>query len=169
MAGKVSGDARGVRFPVWWVLGIAAVALLAFTGRGLWAQADNGTVVVYKSPTCGCCSLWVDHLRANGFRVETHDVANLDAVRRQAGVPARLGSCHTARVGGYVIEGHVPAAEIRRLLQSRPRVDGLAVPGMPIGSPGMEMGGRIDAYDVLAFNRAGETTVFARYPQAPAR
>lgn len=151
--------------PLAWAVGLFAAVLIAFASSGLRARPAPETVIVYKTPTCGCCSLWVDHLRENGFQVEVHDVRDTTALRRREGVPSRLGSCHTAKVGGYAIEGHVPAAEIKRLLRGRPRVDGLAVPGMPIGSPGMEMGSRQDAYDVLAFNRAGETTVFARYPQ----
>jgi len=156
---------RRLATPLPWVLGLVAAVLIAFASNGPWARASTTAVVVYKTPTCGCCSLWVDHLRENGFVVEVHDVRDTTPMRRREGVPARLGSCHTATVGGYAIEGHVPAAEIKRLLRERPRVDGLAVPGMPIGSPGMEMGSRQDAYEVLAFNSAGDTTVFARYPQ----
>lgn len=120
-------------------------------------------VVVYKSPTCGCCKEWVRHLQANGFSVTTHDVANLLPYKTTNGVPITLESCHTAKVGGYVIEGHVPANDIKRLLKERPPVVGLAVPGMPNGSPGMEQGGRKDRYDVLTFDKQGKTGVYAQY------
>ena len=126
------------------------------------ATAVAGEVVVYKSPSCGCCTKWVDHLRANGFMVTTHEVADVNAVKERVGLPHGLGSCHTAQVDGYVIEGHVPAADIRRLLDERPAVAGLAVPGMPTGSPGME-GPYRDSYDVLAFDRQGATHVFAHH------
>jgi len=123
------------------------------------------TVVVYKTATCGCCKAWVDHVRAHGFTVEAHDVSRekLDAIGREAGVTRELGSCHTAKVGGYAIEGHVPASDIARLLRERPAVAGLAVPGMPVGSPGMEVGNQRDPYEVVAFTKDGRRSVFARY------
>jgi hypothetical protein len=108
-------------------------------------------VVVYRSPSCGCCGKWIEHLEANGFEVESHSLPDVRPVKRAKGVPAELGSCHTALVEGYVIEGHVPAEDIRRLLQERPPVLGLAVPEMPVGSPGME-GPNPEPYDVLAFD-----------------
>ncbi|MGI9174356.1 MAG: DUF411 domain-containing protein [Rhodothermales bacterium] len=121
-------------------------------------------VTVYKSPTCGCCSLWVDHLRENGFEAKTIDMPDVRPMKEQFGLPSDLGSCHTAVVDGYVIEGHVPAEDVKRLLAERPDVTGLAVPGMPIGSPGMEVEGRpADAYDVIAFTKGGERTVFASH------
>jgi hypothetical protein len=119
-------------------------------------------VTVHKLSTCGCCELWVEHLRAAGFEVTTRSVNDLDPVRTRLGVPGNLASCHTAVVDRYAIEGHVPAAEIRRLLRERPEVAGLAVPGMVLGSPGME-GRRRDPYEVLAFDRSGATRVYARY------
>ena len=126
--------------------------------------AETLLVTVYKTPTCGCCRAWVDHLRDSGFRVETVDRVDLTMVKSANGVPERLASCHTATVGGYVVEGHVPAEDIRRLLRERPAVAGLAVPGMPVGSPGMEVPGtRADRYDVLSFDRAGVTSVFASH------
>ena len=118
-------------------------------------------VVVYKTPTCGCCKAWVDHLRANGFDVVERDSADLAPVKVAHGVPGALESCHTAVVDGYVIEGHVPADLVAKLLAERPEVAGLAVPGMPAGSPGME-GPYKEAYDVLAFQKDGRTTVYAR-------
>lgn len=118
---------------------------------------------VWKSPTCGCCSDWLTHMAAAGFVATAHDTGN-NAARARLGMPAKLGSCHTARVAGYVLEGHVPAGDVRRLLRERPEAVGLAVPGMPIGSPGMEQdGSHRDAYDVLLVRRDGQTNVFARY------
>ena len=125
--------------------------------------SQSPEVLVYKTPTCGCCTHWIAHLRAAGFGVRAVDLDDLSAIRREWRVPPRLASCHTAKVGGYVVEGHVPATDIRRLLAQRPRVDGLSVPGMPIGSPGMEQGATVAPFDVLAFNAAGETQVFARH------
>ena len=118
-------------------------------------------VVVYKSPTCGCCSKWVDHMTAAGFKVIAHDTSNMQAVKTKLGVPDAMASCHTSVVNGYVIEGHVPAADIQRLLRDKPKVAGLAVPGMVTGSPGME-GSRSDPYNVMAFGD-GKTSVFARH------
>jgi hypothetical protein len=145
------------------LLGVMAASLVVTGARVLAAQADLPEVVVYKTPTCGCCSKWVAHLRAAGFKVRTTDLEDLGAIRRDWKVPPKLASCHTAKVGGYVIEGHVPAADIRRLLETKPRVDGLSVPGMPVGSPGMEQGNEVEPYDVLSFNAAGETSVFASH------
>jgi len=120
-------------------------------------------VQVWKSPTCGCCGAWVTHMRQAGFAVELHEVQDIDASRRLLGMPAVYGSCHTARVGGYLLEGHVPAAEVKRLLAMKPVAIGLAVPGMPAGSPGMEMGAQRDAYEVLLVEKSGAARVFARY------
>lgn len=132
-----------------------------------WARPDGNAVLVdvWKSPTCGCCKDWVTHLESNGFKVRTHDDGNT-AVRQRLGMPVRLGSCHTASVGGYAIEGHVPAREIQRLLKDRPTAIGLAVPAMPIGSPGMDgpaYGQRKDPYDVLLVAKDGSTTPYQRY------
>ena len=129
------------------------------------AQKDGGlpVVKVWKSPTCGCCTKWVEHMRAAGFRVEAEDVNNIGMIKRLAGIPPRLESCHTAIVAGYRIEGHVPAANVKRLLKERPAVVGLAVPGMVTGSPGMESPtGEKEPYDVLAFGRDG-VKPFSRY------
>ncbi|WP_217495397.1 DUF411 domain-containing protein [Halofilum ochraceum] len=122
-------------------------------------------MTVYKTATCGCCSAWVEHVRQAGFDVEAIDVerARLIEYKREAGLDQRLASCHTARIDGYVIEGHVPAADIRRLLEERPDVAGLAVPGMPVGSPGMEYGDRVDPYRVIAFDEQGGMRIFAEY------
>jgi hypothetical protein len=125
--------------------------------------AEGPLVVVHLSPTCGCCADWVEHIESAGFATRVHLEANPAAVRRMLGVPEVLGSCHTALVDGYLIEGHVPADDIKRLLEERPDARGLAVPAMPIGSPGMEMGDRRDAYDVLLFD-AERARVFTHYP-----
>lgn len=127
--------------------------------------SDSARVAtVYKTPTCGCCQAWVDHLTASGFRVTTVDRQDLAPIKAEHGVGEHLASCHTALIGGYVVEGHVPAADIVRLLKERPAVAGIAVPGMPSGSPGMEMPGvPADRYDVLSFDRTGATRVFASH------
>jgi hypothetical protein len=127
------------------------------------AGAELPRVVVYKSPTCGCCELWVRHMRRFGFQVEAHDVQDLGAVKAEAGIPYGLGSCHTARVGKYFIEGHVPAEDVKRLLFEKPVARGLTVPGMPVGSPGMEQGNRREPYEVLLVAKDGSTTVYAHH------
>ena len=119
------------------------------------------TMTVYKSPTCGCCKNWIEHVKSAGFAVEVHDLDDLGEIKDEAGVPDRARSCHTAIVDGYAIEGHVPAETIKRLLEERPKVAGLAVPGMPVGSPGMEVPGQAaDRYDIVAFDRTGALTVY---------
>ncbi|HXH05048.1 MAG TPA: DUF411 domain-containing protein [Vicinamibacterales bacterium] len=118
-------------------------------------------VTLYRVASCQCCGRWADHLRANGFEVTVHVVENRDDAPPRARVPEALRSCHTATVGGYIVEGHVPADVIEELLRRRPRVDGLAVPGMPLGSPGMESP-TPEPYEVIAFDAAGRTSVFAR-------
>ena len=126
------------------------------------AMAATPVINVYKSATCGCCEAWVKHLRDNGFKVEPHDVANPSDTREKMGMPDKFGSCHTAVVDGYAIEGHVPAADIKRLLASKPKAKGLAAPGMPLGSPGME-GPRRDAYDVYLVLPDGSARVYQHY------
>lgn len=126
------------------------------------ALAGRDLIEVYKSQTCGCCKKWIEHLRASGFDVKAHDVDDIAMSRAKLGVPQALGSCHTGSVGGYLIEGHVPARDIQRLLRERPMAVGLAVPGMPRGSPGMEAGTR-DPYEVLLFQPDGRYSVYQRY------
>ncbi|MDZ7811590.1 MAG: DUF411 domain-containing protein [Ideonella sp.] len=141
---------------------LAAPTMLRAQAR---AQSPATRVEVWKSPSCGCCQDWITHLEAHGFSVKVHDVGNA-AARARLKVPEQLGSCHTAWVGGYAIEGHVPATDIRRLLKERPDAIGLTVPGMPIGSPGMdgpEYGQRRDPYDVLLIGQDGRTQVFSSY------
>ena len=147
-----------------WAAG-AAVLVAGGVAFGVLAgtpEARGTEVRVVKSPTCGCCNAWADHLEEEGFAVEREDRQDMAVVKREMGVPADLSSCHTAVVDGYVIEGHVPASAIERLLEERPDVAGLAVPGMPIGSPGME-GARADRYEVIAFDGEGNRRVFARF------
>lgn len=151
------------------VLLLAALTAGSLTLLVPRSLADDNAVTVNKTPWCGCCNDWVAHLREAGFDVTVHEHEDLTPIRQQLGVPLSLGSCHTAEVAGYAIEGHVPAADIRRLLEERPAgVQGLSVPGMPVGSPGMEMGDRRDPYDVVAFGEAGQE-VFTEYrpQQAP--
>lgn len=126
------------------------------------AALGEPTLVVYKTPTCGCCKGWVKSMESAGFKVEVHDLPDLASVKRAAGVPDSLQACHTARIGGYVVEGHVPAADIRRLLAERPDIAGIATPGMPMGSPGME-GAYADHYDVMTFGGNGRSTVYASH------
>jgi hypothetical protein len=140
----------------------AVLACALFT-RVLLAQSQP-TMTVQRDPGCGCCLNWVTHLQKAGFKVLVTESPVMDAVKDQRGVPKPVRSCHTGVVNGYVIEGHVPAADIQRLLKDRPAVVGLAVPGMPTGSPGMEVSnGRVQPYDVIAFDKAGKTTVFASH------
>jgi len=126
------------------------------------ASAAKPAASVFKLVGCGCCDLWAQHLRNNGFAVSVQALPDLAPVRKKYGIPGDFDTCHTALVEGYAIEGHVPAADIHRLLKSKLKVAGLAVPGMPAGSPGME-GSRRDPYDVLAFDRSGATQIYARY------
>ena len=140
----------------------ALVTTLTLAGVAATAQGPSPTMVVYKTPTCGCCTKWVEHLQAAGFKVETQHRDDLSGVRQQQKVPAAVTSCHTALVGSYVVEGHVPAADVKKLLSEKPAVKGIGVPGMPMGSPGME-GPNPQKYDTLAFTADGKTSVFARH------
>lgn len=143
------------------LLAAALCGFLLFT-PSFGASAQK--MVVYKTRTCGCCGKWVEHMKANGFDVEVNDVPSTADYRRKYGVPEELRSCHTAVVNGYAIEGHVPAADVQRLLKSNAKVKGISAPGMPIGSPGMEQGPRQDAYDVVQFTAAGTKSVFQSHP-----
>lgn len=142
---------------------IALIASLVLFARSSRAQSSGPLISVFKTPTCSCCGNWVEHLKANGFAVKVQDVDSTAAYRKRYRVPQGMESCHTAVVNGYAIEGHVPATDIKRLLKERPKLLGLAVPGMPLGSPGME-GARNDAYSVLGFDERGHTSVYSRYP-----
>jgi hypothetical protein len=148
------------------MLGFIGAGATVFTASSLPAQTAPVAITVSKDPNCGCCTGWVDHLRKAGFSVSVVDTDALPAIKARLGVPGDLASCHTAEASGYVIEGHVPADAIARLLREAPRGRGLAVAGMPVGSPGME-GGAPEAYDVVLFD--GERrTVFGRYLGAAA-
>lgn len=138
-----------------------ALTLVMLSASAAFAQGAP-KVEVFKSPSCGCCGGWVEHMRQNGFQVTTHDVADVPAERKKLGMPERLGSCHSAKVAGYVIEGHVPAADIRRLLKEKPKAIGLAVPGMVPGSPGMEAAKPMP-YATLLVAGDGTTRVFASH------
>jgi hypothetical protein len=143
-------------------------AILAGLLLGLAAcakdPAPTGPVIeVWKDPSCSCCAKWMDHLRANGFSVVVHEERKLNPLKSQLGIPQELWSCHTAKAAGYAIEGHVPAEDIKRLLAEKPTAKGLAVPNMPIGSPGMEMENRRDPYDVMLFGAAAQPSVWAHH------
>jgi hypothetical protein len=150
-----------------------AVAAIALSGLGLGVAAQQKPapaaaapkVTVYKTSSCGCCRLWVDHMKASGFDVQAMDVSAADvrAVSKAAGLPEDGTSCHTAKIGNYVVEGHVPASDVKRMLKEKPAIAGIAAPGMPMGSPGMEQGGAKEAYDVVAFTKDGKMTVYAKH------
>ena len=144
----------------------AGVAIASLGVRQLLGQAAEGptAITVYKSASCDCCAKWVDHLRASGFAPGVHDEEDMDAIKDEMGVPKGVRSCHTALVERYLVEGHVPATDLRRLLKERPAVAGLAVPGMPKSTPGMAMPGDTpEPYEVLAFARDGKTTLYAKH------
>lgn len=124
--------------------------------------AASELVEVYKNPSCGCCGKWVEHMQKAGFTVRVHEVTDLAPIREKLGMPERYASCHTARVGGYLVEGHVPAADVKRLLKEKPKAIGIAVPGMPPGSPGMESPHPV-AYNTLLVHSASESTIFAKH------
>lgn len=137
--------------------------MIALSGFVTVAQAKTSDVTVYASPTCGCCHEWVKHLQSNGFTVKTQMMDDVSVIKNKFQVPGKLQSCHTAIVGGYVVEGHVPATAIKKLLATKPAVKGLAVPGMPIGSPGMEQGNMKEAYNVMSFTDKGKESVFMKF------
>jgi hypothetical protein len=142
---------------------VFAAALLATLGAAaVPAPAAPPSIVVYKSPSCGCCKAWMEYLTQQGFKVTGKDLDDVQPMKDEVGLPAKLASCHTAIVDGYVIEGHVPAADIQRLLKERPKVVGLSAPGMPPSSPGMDQPGKIP-FDVRAFDARGQTAVYARH------
>lgn len=160
---KTSIDTVSRRFALRLPLALAGAVVLSQPLRAL-ALSDQNQITVWKNASCGCCHEWVAHLRKNGFEVAAHDVEDTAPIRQKFGLPAKFGSCHTARLGNYVVEGHVPTQELRRLLREKPKALGLAVPGMPMGSPGMEMGNTRDAYDVLLVLADGSSRVYQSYP-----
>ena len=143
---------------------MALLSTLLFSATPVVAEEPLAEITVWHSPTCGCCTKWIHHLEQAGFPVRSHAQHDVAMIKHRLGLPNDLASCHTGMVDGYVIEGHVPAEDIKRLLKERPFVRGLSVPGMPIGSPGMEMGDRVDPYEVLSFDEDGKTEVFSRHP-----
>ncbi len=150
--------------PAFYALLIVPVALFVLSSLRL--RAAENEITVYKVPTCGCCTKWVDHLKENGFQVTVHDVESTDEYSTRYGVPEAARSCHIGVVAGYAVEGHVPAAEILRLLKERPKAKGLAVPGMPIGSPGMDFpGGPPGEYTVVLIGEDGKLIDYQQYPR----
>lgn len=143
--------------------GAAAVIAVAGPARLAAALVPPTLVTVHKDASCGCCEKWVSHMRASGFNVVVRDEADIDGVKDQLGVPKGVRSCHTALVGGYLVEGHVPASDVKRLLATRAKLVGLAVPGMVTGSPGMEGPGGAKRYEVLSFDSRGRTKLYARH------
>lgn len=141
----------------------AALGPMALAAVPAFAAGALPTVEVFKNPSCGCCGAWVDHLKAAGFEVKVTMVDDTSVARKKYGLPDRFGSCHTAVVAGYVVEGHVPAADVKKLLAMKPVAIGIAGPGMPVGSPGMEMGSRKDPYQVLLVDKQGRERVFSSY------
>ena len=142
----------------------AVLAAAVFAQPEPSAQQKPQTVMVFKTATCGCCSKWVDHMKAAGFELKVQDVEDIAAVKERLGVAPEISSCHTSQVDGYVLEGHVPASAVQRLLKERPKVTGLAVPGMPMGSPGMEVpSGQKDAYAVIAFGGGQPSRVYEKH------
>ena len=144
--------------------GVTVVLVGAMVFWSAQPASAKPTITVYKTATCGCCEGWIEHLRKEGYEVIAEDVDNLAAIKTELGVGPHLSSCHTALIDGYIVEGHVPAADIDRLLAERPEIAGLSAPGMPAGSPGMKVPGRpADPFDVLAFDHLGKTTVYAKH------
>jgi hypothetical protein len=145
---------------------IFAIFVASLLAAPAFAAAEVAPPIeVWKSATCRCCGNWVKHLEANGFAVTVHasDPSTLDRIKRQAGIGEKYASCHTAKIDGYVIEGHVPAPDIKRLVAERPDAVGLTVPGMPVGSPGMEQGSETEPYDVLMLKKDGTAEIFSRH------
>ena len=159
-----------VRRSVWWLtvlLVIPGQCLADDTAAAAMSAAPQ--ISVYRDASCGCCSKWVQHLRRHGFSIDDHVVTDMQSVKSRYQVPPHLASCHTAVIDGYVIEGHVPADDILSLIRERPAVAGLSVPGMPAGSPGMEMPGRSDPYAVYSFGRDGSAEIYDLYPATGAQ
>ena len=141
---------------------VISIVLLGIAGLFTFQSQAAPKLVVYKNAACGCCGDWIEHMKASGYTVEVHDVEDLNSIKAQHSVTGNLASCHTAIIDGYVIEGHVPAEDVTRMLAERPAILGLAVPGMPIGAPGMEQGSPADyqAYNVVTFDGSGSTSVY---------
>lgn len=143
-------------------LAIRAAVFFALLTPAAWAAGALPTVQVYKSPTCGCCGKWVEHMKTNGFKVVTHETNDVTPYKQRLGVPLGMGSCHTAEVSGYLVEGHVPADDVKRLLAEKPKAKGLVSPGMPQSAPGMDMPGK-QPYEIFLVRQDGSTTSFAHH------
>lgn len=145
------------------------LVLMAVPASACAKPAKMPQLTIYKSPSCGCCGAWVDHIKGSGFKTVINEMDDVAPVAKKLGVPGSMRSCHTAVLDGYFIEGHVPAADIRKLLREGPKARGIAVPGMPIGSPGMEQGDRRDAYDTMLVLNDGSAQVFAQHNRSPGK
>lgn len=164
---------RAIRLLTGWIVGLVVSAGMVLGGVSsatalptavqLAQSPQMPQITVYRDPNCRCCEGWMEHLTAQGFQPEMISTPDIDAIKQQYGVPQSLSSCHTALIDSYVIEGHVPASDIQRLLSERPDLRGITVPGMPVGTPGMEMGNRQDDFAVLGFDQRGNTAEFNRY------
>ena len=142
---------------------LLSIAMISFNPNNqVFADNTLPEITVYKTPTCGCCSKWVSHLESNGFKVNAINQRDLSSLKQQLGISPSLQACHTAKIGNYFVEGHVPASDIKKMLATKPDIQGITVPGMPMGSPGME-GARKDNYDVLAINKDTSVTIFNSY------
>jgi hypothetical protein len=165
-------DSRPVRpFKLGTIGALVAIALVLVLSGGISfgisvagaIAATTPTITVYRDPSCSCCEGWINHLSAQGFRLETIETPDVEPLKQQYGIPTELQSCHTATVDGYVLEGHVPVEDIKRMLADHPAIVGLAVPGMPVGTPGMESDDQHDSFNVMTFDQQGTTTVFNEY------
>ena len=147
------------------ILMVCVLLSLSFSikAEGQVKTVEPIVIEVYRSPSCGCCSKWIAHLKENQFDVKDHVTNDVQVIKDKYGVPEKMASCHTALVNGYVVEGHVPAADIKKLLKLKPAVIGISVPGMPSGTPGMEMGGKKDPYQVVSFDEEKKYEVFSSY------
>ncbi len=146
-------------------IGIIFTIVISAFGGFVFMQSVSAEseMTVYKSPTCGCCGKWITHMEENGFKIKAVDLLEMNIVKEKYGINRKLASCHTAVIDGYFVEGHVPAVDVQRLLSEKPDVLGISVPGMPVGSPGMEMGERVDHYSVIAIGKDGDAEVFNQY------
>ena len=144
------------------LLGVALFVSATASSLAQAPRAAKPAMTVYKSATCGCCSKWVEHMKANGYNVTALDVDDIEVPMKTYGVPSSLGSCHTAVVSGYVVEGHVPADVVSRMLREKPAIAGIAAPGMPVGAPGMEVPGYKDPYTIMSFDKSGKSSIYDR-------
>jgi hypothetical protein len=146
-----------------WITVLMGISIICYGDSEKNLSTALNEIVVYRSPSCGCCGKWIKHLELNGFKVDDRVTEHVQNIKEQYGVNKELASCHTAVIGGYIVEGHVPAEDIKKMLQSKPNIKGLSVPGMVPGSPGMEMDGRKDSYNVVSFDKAGKQKIYKAY------